>query len=276
MNTTILKSQKYNKINKDEIPVVIFCGGKGTRLQEETQVIPKPLVKVGDRPILWHIMKIYSYYGFNNFILPVGYKGEKIKEYFYNYPFLQSDFTICLNHPDEITFYNPPKENWKVTLVDTGLDTQTGARLNRVKKFIQNDVFMLTYGDGVANININKLLNFHLSHHKIGTVTGAYPLPRFGELTVEKDQVLKFGEKLKSTKVFINGGFFVFNKQIFNYLSSKENCIFEKRPLEKLAEDGQLMVYKHRGFWQCMDTLRDVNFLNQLWGSGNAPWKIWN
>lgn len=275
----MIKNQKKSnkKINKEMVPVVIFCGGRGTRLQEETQIIPKPLVKIGGKPILWHIMKIYSTYGFNNFILPVGYRGEKIKEYFYNYPFLQSDFTIHLNDHNKVTFYNPPKENWQVTVIDTGIDTQTGARLKKIEKFIPNDLFMLTYGDGVANINIEKLLNFHLAHRKIGTVTGVCPLPRFGELTVRKNKTLKFGEKPKNTKTFINGGFFVFNKKIFNYLlKAKESCIFEKTPLENLAKDGQLMVYKHKGFWQCVDTLRDIEFLNKLWENGKPPWKIRN
>lgn len=274
----MINKKRYKKINKEGIPVVIFCGGKGTRLQEETQVIPKPLVKIGEKPILWHIMKIYSTYGFNNFILPVGYKGEKIKEYFYNYSFLQSDFTVCLNDHDRAVFYNPPKENWKVTVVDTGIETQTGARLRKIEKFIPNDLFMLTYGDGVADIDINKLLKFHLSHAKIGTVTGIHPLPRlgFGKLAVKKDKVVRYKEKPKQKNSFINGGFFVFNRKIFKYLSPRGNSPFEKESLERLSLDGQLMVYKHKGFWQCMDTLRDVEFLNQLWKSKKPPWKIWS
>jgi len=267
--------KQFEKLDKGKIPVVIFCGGKGTRLQEETNVIPKPLVKIGEKPILWHIMKIYSSYGFNNFILPVGYKGEKIKEYFHNYPFLQSDFTIKFNNQKKIVFDNPSKENWQVTVIDTGLNTQTGARLRKIRKFIPGDLFMLTYGDGVANIDIDKLFDFHLSHGKIGTVTGVYPVPRFGELTLKNDKILKFGEKPKITNAFISGGFFVFNKKIFKYLSIMENCVFEKKPLEKLARDGQLMCYKHKGFWQCMDTIRDVGVLNQSWEEGKALWKIW-
>lgn len=272
------KQKNDKKINKENIPVVIFCGGKGTRLQEETQIIPKPLVKIGEKPILWHIMKIYSSYGFNNFILPVGYKGEKIKEYFYNYPFLQSDFTVCLNDHNRAVFYNPPKENWKVTVVDTGIETQTGARLKKVEKFIPNYLFMVTYGDGVADININNLLRFHLSHKNIGTVTGVHPLARmgFGKLMIRGSKILKFKEKPKEKDAFINGGFFVFDRRIFKYLPPRSNVPFEKGPLEKLVADGQLMVHKHKGFWQCMDTLRDVELLNECWQDDKCPWKIWN
>jgi glucose-1-phosphate cytidylyltransferase len=258
------------------IPVIILAGGFGTRLREQTEFIPKPMVPIGTRPILWHIMKIYSFYGYKRFIICLGYKGEIIKEYFLNYRFRNSDFTINLGKNKDIRVHNLHSEDdWEVTLADTGLKAMTGARIKRIEKHIDTDRFLLTYGDGVANIDIKGLMDFHLSHGKLATVTGVRPPSRFGELITKGDRVIEFGEKPQVGSSMINGGFFVFNKGVFSYLSEDDQCILEKEPLEKLAEDGELMVCKHTGFWQCMDTLRDMNLLNEYWESGNVPWKIW-
>jgi len=255
--------------------VVILCGGRGTRMEEETEVRPKPMVEIGGRPILWHIMKIYAHYGFDEFILCLGYKGRVIKEYFLNYEAMNSDFTLKLGSNDFV-FYNRSREkNWQITFVDTGENAQTGARVKRIEKYIDGDLFMLTYGDGVADIDIKKLFNFHIKHGKIGTVTGVHPSSRFGELIIKSNQVIKFGEKPQVKEGFINGGFFVFRREFFKYLKDDDNCFMEKEPLEKLAEDGELKVYLHEGFWQCMDTRRELDILNRLWASGNPPWKVW-
>lgn len=256
--------------------VVILCGGKGTRLCEGTEIRPKPLVEVGTRPILWHIMKIYSYYGYNEFVLCLGYKGAMIKEYFYNYYFLMNDFTVDLAKNGEITYYNlNEKVNWKVTLVDTGLNTLKGGRIKRIEKFISEDLFLLTYGDGVADIDINKIIEFHKKHGKIGTLTGVRPPSRFGDVVIEGDRVLSFTEKPQASGGIINGGFFVFNREIFDYLSCDENCDFEIGVLEKLAKEDNLRVYEHKGSWECMDTFREVVHLNELWNNGKAFWRIW-
>lgn len=263
-------------MNTKKIPVVILAGGFGMRLREETEFKPKPMVLIGEKPILWHIMKIYSQFDFNDFIICLGYKGEIIKEYFLQYKLMNSDFTIHLNREKETYFHNTNiKENWVVTLADTGTEAMTGARVKKIEKYIKTPYFMLTYGDGVADIDINKLLEFHHSHKKIATITGVRPPSRFGELIVQKNQVIEFSEKPQVTSGLINGGFFVFNKNFFDYVSSDDSCILERTPLEKLAKDKQLMVYQHDGFWHCMDTIRDVNFLNELWQSGKVPWKIW-
>ncbi|RJQ56249.1 MAG: glucose-1-phosphate cytidylyltransferase [Nitrospiraceae bacterium] len=256
--------------------VVILAGGKGTRIAEETEYRPKPMIKIGEKPILWHIMKIYAGYGYTDFVICLGYKGEMIKELFLNYKAMNSDFTITLGKRDQIMLHGDNSEDhWTVTLADTGLEALTGCRLKRVEHFIDSDIFMLTYGDGVADINIKELISFHLSHKKIGTVTGVHPPSRFGELTVGGRQVFEFTEKPNLNEGHISGGFFVFDRRIFNYVNGDENCRLEKEPLERLAKDGELMVYFHNGFWQCMDTVRDMNFLNNLWKQNNAPWKIW-
>lgn len=256
--------------------VVIFCGGLGTRLKEETEYKPKPMVNVGNKPILWHIMKIYSYYGFKDFILCLGYKGENIKEYFYNYEILSNDFTIRFGGGKNITLYNTADEDdWSVTLVDTGKNTLKGGRLKKIEKFITDDLFMVTYGDGVADIDIGRLLDFHQQHGRIGTVTGVRPPSLFGELVVENNKALLFSEKPQTSAGLISGGFFVFNKELFNYLTEDENCDFEKGPLERLSEEGELMVYSHNGSWACMDTYRDMEYLNKLWEANKAFWKIW-
>jgi len=260
---------------KHKPKVVILCGGRGTRMEEETEVRPKPMVEIGGRPILWHIMKIYAHYGFDEFVLCLGYKGRLIKEYFLNYEAMNSDFTLKLGSNDFV-FYNRSREkNWQITFVDTGENAQTGARVKRIEKYIDGDLFMLTYGDGVADIDIKKLFNFHIKHGKIGTVTGVHPSSRFGELIIKSNQVIKFGEKPQIKEGFINGGFFVFRREFFKYLKDDDNCFMEKEPLEKLAEDGELKVYLHEGFWQCMDTRRELDILNKLWASGSPPWKVW-
>lgn len=256
--------------------VVILCGGRGTRMREETEIRPKPLIEIGGRPILWHIMKIYAHYGYNDFILCLGYKGSMIKEYFYHYHFLMSDFTIKLNNKRDVSFLNQSDEdNWSITLVDTGLETLKGARIKMIEKHIDTDIFLLTYGDGVADIDINAVIDFHKKHGKIATLTGVRPPSRFGDLVVENGSVLRFSEKPQASAGLINGGFFVFKKEIFDYLSEDQNCDFERGALEKLAKDNQLKVYDHKGSWECMDTLRETEHLNELWNNNRAFWKVW-
>lgn len=255
--------------------VVILCGGFGTRLKEETELKPKPMLEIGRMPIVLHIMKTYAHYGFHEFILCLGYKAEVIKEYFYNYEVLSNDFTIELGTKNIEVHSNHSEGGWKITLVDTGLNAMTGARVKRIERFIDGDTFMLTYGDGVTDLDINKLLQYHKSHGKIGTVTGVHPPSRYGELTIHEDQVLSFNEKQKKQNNSINGGYFVFNRKFFRYLKDDETCILEREPLEKLVSDGELKVFQHKGFWQCMDTNRDYKYLNEMWGKGNAPWKVW-
>jgi len=256
--------------------VVILCGGLGTRLREETEFRPKPMVEIGGKPILWHIMKIYSHYGIKDFVLSLGYKGEMIKEYFYNYEILTNDFTIKLGNKKSIEIHsNNAEKDWRITLADTGDKALKGARLKRVQQYIDDDTFMLTYGDGVADVDINALLAFHNKHGKLATVTGINPASRFGELKIKGNQVESFSEKPRDGDGLINGGFFVFNKGIFDYLSGDENCDLEIGPLEKITSEGQLMVYKHIGTWACMDTIRDMEYLNKLWREGQAAWKVW-
>ncbi len=256
--------------------VVILCGGMGTRLREETEFRPKPMVEIGGKPMLWHIMKTYAHYGFKEFVLCLGYKGEIIKDYFYNYQTLNNDFTIKLGGQKNIKFHNAHDEvDWQVSLVNTGNKSLKGSRIKKIEEYIDSDLFMLTYGDGVANIDINKLLSFHKNHNRIGTTTGVRPMSRFGELQIKDSHVVSFTEKPQVSEGLINGGFFVFNKKIFNYLSKDENCDFEKGSLEQLAKDDQLMVYEHVSQWECMDTLRDVQHLNKLWQENKAFWKVW-
>lgn len=255
---------------------VILCGGMGTRLKEETEYKPKPMVEIGDKPILWHIMKLYAHYGISDFVLSLGYKGEMIKEYFYNYEILSNDFTIELGNKKNIEIHSDNAEkNWRITLADTGDKSLKGARLKRVQQYVDDDTFMMTYGDGITNIDIESLLEFHRNHGKLATVTGINPSSRFGELKIKGDQVEAFSEKPKNGDGLINGGFFVFNRDIFDYLSADENCDLEIGPLEKIASEGQLMVYKHTGFWACMDTIRDMEYLNKLWNENKAEWKLW-
>jgi glucose-1-phosphate cytidylyltransferase len=256
--------------------VVILCGGAGTRLREETDFRPKPMVNIGDRPILWHIMKYYSQYGYKEFILALGYKGEMIKNYFCHYELMNNDVTLELGKPENMCIHHSPDESgWKITLAKTGEKSLKGSRLKKIEKYIPDDTFMMTYGDGVADVDINALLAFHKAHGKIVTVTGINPLARFGELKIDGDRVVSFAEKPQNGEVLVNGGFFVFNRTIFDYLSFDDFCDLEIGPLEQLAQKGHLMVYKHQGFWACMDTLRDMEYLNKLWNEGHAKWKIW-
>jgi len=256
--------------------VVILCGGRGTRLREETEYRPKPMVVIGGRPILWHIMKIYAHYGFKDFILCLGYKRNMIKEYFLNYEAMNNDFTVQLGNHNGIQFHSGHQErNWRVTLADTGEEAQTGARIKRIEKYIDGNLFMLTYGDGVCNVNIKDLVEYHRLHGKIGTMTGVHPSSRFGEFKMKGNQIVKFHEKPQVNEGLINGGFFVFNNTFFKYLKEDDNCSLESEPLENLTADGELMVYPHDGFWQCVDTYRELNLLNDLWKSCNPPWKVW-
>ena len=256
--------------------VVILCGGKGVRLSEETINKPKPMVEIGGKPILWHIMKIYSYYGYNKFILSLGYKGDYIKKYFYDYRITSSDFTLSMHplHPSEI--HNIPVDNeWVITFVDTGVETLKGGRIKRVEKYIKSENFLLTYGDGVANVDINKLFDFHISHGAIGTVTAVRPPSRFGEINLSGDKVITFEEKPQLETGFINGGFFVFKKEFFDYLTPNVDCDFEFGPLQKLAQEGKLYAHKHEKFWQCMDNVRERDYLNKLWDENKAEWRVW-
>ncbi|MEK7307459.1 MAG: glucose-1-phosphate cytidylyltransferase [Nitrospirota bacterium] len=256
--------------------VVILCGGLGTRLREETEFRPKPMVNIGSRPILWHIMKYYSQFGCQDFILALGYKGEMIKNYFCHYELMNNDVTIELGQPENMCIHHSHDEaGWKITLADTGEKTLKGARLKKVEKYITDKTFIMTYGDGIADVDINALLAFHKSHGKIATVTGINPASRFGELKTDGDRVVSFAEKPQNGEGLINGGFFVFNSGIFDYLSADDNYDLEVGPLEKVANDGQLMVYKHTGSWACMDTLRDMDYLNKLWNENKAFWKVW-
>ena len=256
--------------------VVILCGGKGTRLREETEFRPKPMVQIGSMPILWHIMKIYAHYGYKEFILCVGYKGNMIKDYFLHYKAINNDFTVQLGDHNSVLFHgNNDERDWCVTIIDTGIETQTGARIKKVGKYIDGDTFMVTYGDGVANININQLMSFHRQHNKIGTITGVHPPSRFGELLVKDNQLINFNEKPQVREGLVNGGFFVFEKKFLEYLRLEDDCYLEREPLEKLAIEGNLMIYPHDGFWQCVDTYREMQLLDSLWNSAKPPWKVW-
>ena len=256
---------------------VILCGGKGTRLREETNIKPKPMVEIGSQPILWHIMKIYSAFGLKDFVLCLGYKGHIIKDYFTNFEFRTNDCTVNLGANSQISIHrNEEPENWSVTLAETGEHTQTGARIFRIKKYLNDETFCLTYGDGLGDVDITQLIKFHRSHGKIGTVTGVRPPGRFGELEITDHQVTVFAEKPQVTQGLINGGFFVLEPEfIERYLGDDENLTLESSPLQKLAEDGELMVFSHEGFWQPMDTYREWKLLESLWETGNAPWKFW-
>ena len=250
---------------------VILCGGLGTRLSEETQVKPKPMVEIGGRPILWHIMKIYECHGFNEFMLALGYKGEQIKDYFLNYHARLSDLTVHLKN-GQVDYSNPTAEDWRVSLIDTGGNTMTGGRLLRLKHNLQDGgTFMLTYGDGVSNVDVSALLSFHRAHGRLATVTAVRPSARFGGMHVNDGQVLDFTEKPQSGEGLVNGGFFVFEPGVFDYLTD-DATVLEQSPLENLVRDAQLMAYEHTGYWQCMDTIRDRDALQGLWKSGRAPW----
>jgi len=256
---------------------VILCGGKGTRLSEETISKPKPIVEIGGKPILWHIMKTYSHFGVKRFILALGYKGDYIKQYFYNYKYTGTDISLKLDPKEKIKFLNHSDEkHWEIIFVDTGEETLKGGRIKRLEKYIQSDLFHLTYGDGVCDVDINKLVDFHNSHDSLGSVTAVRPPSRFGELNIdENNTVLELEEKPQMGKGLINGGFFIFNKKILSYLTEDKNCDFEFGPLQKIASEGQLKAFKHDGFWQCMDNIRERNFLNEQVKGNVAPWMVW-
>lgn len=257
----------------------ILCGGRGTRLREVSDLIPKPMVPIGDKPIIWHIMKIYAHYGVTEFVLLLGYKGDVIRDFFLNYAARTTDLTIDLSRSglDRLTFHGSPSEPWKVTLVDTGENAMTGARLRRARRFLEDaDLFCATYGDGVADLDLDKLLAFHRAHGRIATLTGVYPPGRFGELNISNNAVMAFNEKPQVSGGRINGGFFVFHRDFLDrYLDDREDLILEREPMDSLVADGQLMVFAHDGFWQPMDTPREYQLLNDLWSTGKAPWKTW-
>lgn len=255
--------------------VVILAGGLGTRLREETEFRPKPLVDIGGYPILWHIMKIYAHYGLRDFIVCLGYKGNMIKEYFLNYEAMNNDFTICLGRQHQLIYHDEHQEqDFNVTLAETGLESLTGGRVKRIEKYIKSDLFMVTYGDGVADVDIGALLAFHKSHGKIATVTTVRPISRFGILDVNQEgQVQQFSEK-PQLDGWASAGYLVFNRQIFDYLGG-DDCTLEREPLERLAAEGQLMAYRHEGFFFAMDTYREYKYLNELWDNGEAPWRVW-
>ena len=255
--------------------IVILAGGYGTRLSEETTIKPKPMVEIGGKPILWHIMKIYSHYGFNDFIICLGYKGYIIKEYFANYFLHMADVTFDMKE-NKMEVHHKKAEPWKVTLIDTGLNTMTGGRIKRISDYIGNEKFMITYGDGVSDVNIHELLKFHNNHGKIGTMTAVQPSGRFGALNMDKNEkVLSFKEKPHGDGAWSNGGFFVFKPEIFDFIDG-DSTVFEKEPLERLVKVNGLYTYKHSGFWKPMDTLREKKEMESLWDSGKAPWKVWD
>ncbi len=258
----------------ERMKVAILCGGLGTRLREETEFRPKPLVEVGGHPVLWHIMKLYAHYGFQDFVLCLGYKGSMIKEYFLNYEAMNNDFTISLGRNSRLEFRDGHTEqDFRVTLADTGAETMTGGRIRRIQKYIDDDTFMVTYGDGVSDVDICRLLAFHQAHGKLATVTTFRPVSRFGILDIQANQVMNFIEKPKSD-AWASAGYFVFNRRVFDYLDG-DSCTLEREPLERLAAEGQLMSYHHEGFFYAMDTFREFQALNDLWKSGAAPWKLW-
>lgn len=255
--------------------VVILCGGLGTRLREETEFRPKPLVDVGGRPILWHIMKTYAHHGFRDFVLCLGYRGHMIKEYFLSYEAMNNDFTIALGERNRITYHGSHTEqDFNVTLADTGLETQTGGRVRRVRRYVEGDTFMVTYGDGLADVDPRAVLAFHRAHGKLATLTAVQPVSRFGVIRIGAgDRVEQFVEKPQSD-AWVSVGYFVFERGVFDYLESDET-VLEREPLERLAREGQLMSYRHTGFFYAMDTYREYKALNDLWAGGNAPWKVW-
>lgn len=256
--------------------VVILCGGLGTRLREETEYRPKPMVPVGGRPILWHIMKYYAHFGHREFILCLGYKGEVIKDYFRNYLWNTSDVTLKLGRSPQIKYHTThDEEDWTVTLLETGLETQTGGRLRRALAHVPDEEFLFTYGDGLTDSDINASIGFHRQHGATATLTAVRPVGRFGELTLENGAVMAFREKPDLDRGYINGGFLVLNRRVIDYLDTGDGCVFERGPMERLADGGQLRAYEHNGFWQCMDTFREQQLLEKMWQSGMPPWKRW-
>jgi glucose-1-phosphate cytidylyltransferase len=259
------------------IKAVILCGGQGTRIREASESMPKPMLPIGGKPIVWHIMKMYAAHGINEFVLCLGYKSWMLKEYFLNYRAMQSDVTVTMGKNHSVEFMGTPEEEWKVTLAETGEETMTGGRVASIRKYVENDeLFCLTYGDGVSDVNITELLAFHRASKKIATVTAVRPPGRFGEMDIKDNLVKEFNEKPQTTEGFINGGFFVCDsKKIWDHVPNQKKLTFEREPLQSLAEGNQLGAYKHTGFWQPMDTLREFTMLNDLWASGKAPWMTW-
>jgi len=256
---------------------IILCGGEGMRLKEETEHKPKPMVEIGGKPILWHIMRIYAHFGFKEFVLALGYKGDIIRDFFLNYEFYNNDFTMTLGDRKNIVVHGDSDGvGLKVTLVETGSKAMTGSRIKQCERYVEEDNFMVTYGDGLADIDILKLVEYHKGHERIGTLTGINPPSRFGELLMEDGQVIEFSEKskLEGMRGDINGGFMLFKRKFFDYLSVDRGCVLEREPLEKLAQDRELMAYHHDGYWQCMDTYRDCLLLRKIWNKGNAPWQF--
>ena len=254
--------------------VVLLAGGLGTRISEESHLKPKPMIEIGEMPILWHIMKLYSFYGYNDFIICAGYKQHIIKEWFANYFLHTSDVTFDFSHGNHMVVHNQFSEPWKVTIIDTGLNTMTGGRVKRVAEYIGEKAFFLTYGDGVANVNIKELLEFHIKNGKLATITGVKPEGRFGIIELENKRVVSFKEKNEQSFGWINGGFMVLEPECLEMIEG-DHIMLEREPMEKLSEMGELMCFKHEGFWQCMDTMRDKEKLDHLWESKNAPWKVW-
>lgn len=256
--------------------VVILCGGQGTRLREETEYRPKPLVDVGGRPILWHIMKLYAHYGLRDFVLCLGYRGNMIKEYFLNYEAMNNDFTICLGQKHRISYHGAHEEqDFHVTLADTGINSMTGARVKCTERYVDGDTFMVTYGDGVSDVDVGKLVRFHHEHGHLATVTTVRPISRFGVLEIDHEgRVTDFAEK-PQLNGWASAGFFVFNRRVFDYLSTDPDTVLERTPLEQLAREGELVAYRHDGFFYAMDTYREYLYLNELWNSGAAPWAVW-
>ena len=259
-----------------EIQTVILAGGRGSRMQEVTQEVPKPMIKIGEKPIIWHIMKIYAYYGCTDFNLALGYKGEIIKEFFLNYKKYTSSLKVNTKS-GKVNFFNDNIDDWNVSMIDTGLNAETGKRLLNMRPYLKKDSnFFFTYGDGVSDVNLEELYKFHIKHGKIATITSVNPPSRFGTLDIDHNQIVdKFAEKPEKNINKINGGFFVFNTKIFNYLTDDNNCIFEKEPLEQLVNDKELVAFDHGGFWQCMDTIKDCDQLNDKWNENKSEWKIW-
>lgn len=256
--------------------LVILCGGQGTRLREETEFRPKPMVEIGGRPILWHIMKTYAHHGYGEFVLCLGYRGNMIKEYFLNYEAMNSDCTVCLGRQKSIVYHNDHGEReFEVTLADTGAESMTGGRLKRVEKYVDGDELLLTYGDGLADVDLGKLVAFHRSHGRLATVTTVRPVSRFGLMDLADDGVVRSFAEKPTLDGWVSAGYFVLNRKVFDYISG-DSCIFEREPMERLAREGQLVAYRHDGFFFAMDTFREFKYLNDIWNEGTAPWKVWN
>ena len=268
-------SARVNQADEPKPKVVILCGGLGTRLREETEYRPKPMVEIGGKPILWHIMKVFAHHGFTDFVLCVGYRGQIIKDWFLNYDTSNSDFTITLGHPPQLEVHNPHAEQgWTVTVCDTGATTMTGGRVKQIARHVGPGPFFVTYGDGLADIDISALLATHRAHGRTATVTATRPLSRFGHVDLDAGQVVRTFREKPQTDDWVNSGFFVFEQAMFDYLD--DNSILEQEPLEQLAKDGEIVAYRHDGFWRPMDTYRDTLLLNEIWASGKAPWKVWD